>query len=297
MNKYHVYADATADIPKELQKRYHIDILPIPVTVGDQSYMSGAELENELFYQMLEDAEALPVTSQITPYVFEELYRNEMEAGMEELFIFLINSKGSATYNNAVAMRDAFCEEHPDAKLKIRLFDGASYSAGYGYPAVMTAQKLEMGMSADEAEAYARELLAGQCIYFGLYTLKYAGKSGRIPSAAVFVGEAQGIKPIMKIRKHAITTVGKARGEKKLIKEIVKMVVSDMEPQTPYQVIYGSDEMVLQELVAEMEKKLGYPPQYKFRIGPAIAINAGPKVVGVSFRKCKKKHKKEEAKQ
>lgn len=297
MHEYHIYADATADIPNELQKRYHIDILPIPVTVGEQSYMSGAELDNEAFYQILEQAESLPVTSQITPYVFEELYQKELDAGTKHLFIFLINSKGSATYNNAVAMREAFCQEHPEAKMEIHLFDGASYSVGYGYPAVMTAQKLEMGMSPAEADAYARELLASQCIYFGLYTLKYAGKSGRIPGAAVFVGEALGIKPIMKIRKHAITTVGKARGEKKLVKEIVKMVAADMDSQTPYQVVYGSDEKALEEMVTEMEKKVGYPPQYVFRIGPAVAINAGPKVVGVAFSKSKKKHKKEQDKQ
>ena len=295
MRKYHVYADATADIPKELQKRYHIDVLPIAVTIGDQTYMSGTELENAEFYTMLEAAESLPVTSQITPYTFEELYRQELAAGTQELFIFLINAKGSATYNNAVFARQYFLEEHADIDMNIRLFDGGSYSVGFGYPAVMTAQKLEMGMKYDEAESYARDQLSNQCIYFGLYTLKYAGKSGRIPGAAVFVGEALGIKPIMKVWDHAITTESKARGEKKLVKEIVKMVLSDMEPQTPYQVAWGSDETALQEMLAEMEKKVGYPPQYVFRIGPAIAINAGPRAVGVCFRMRKKKKQKEQA--
>lgn len=291
MLKYRVYADATADIPKDVQKRFKIGMLPIPVTIGDRSFMSGEELENEEFYTMLEEADTLPVTSQITPYVFEELFQKEYDEGTEELFLFLINAKGSATYNNAVAMKEAFFEEHPGAKMQIRLFDGASYSAGYGYPAIITSQMLEMGMSAEEAEDYARQLIASQCIYFGLYTLKYAGKSGRIPGAAVFVGEALGIKPIMKIRDHAITTESKARGEKKLVKEIVKMVASDMKPKTPYQVVYGSDENALQEMLAEMEKKVGYPPQYVFRIGPAIAINAGPRVIGVSFCMNPKKDK------
>ncbi|MBE5814092.1 MAG: DegV family protein [Clostridiales bacterium] len=291
MLKYCVYADATADIPKDVQKRFKIGMLPIPVTIGDRSFMSGEELENEEFYTMLEESDTLPVTSQITPYVFEELFQKEYDAGTEELFLFLINAKGSATYNNAIAMKETFFEEHPGAKMQIRLFDGASYSAGYGYPAIITSQMLEMGMSADEAEAYARQLIASQCIYFGLYTLKYAGKSGRIPGAAVFVGEALGIKPIMKIRDHAITTESKARGEKKLVKEIVKMVASDMKPKTPYQVIYGSDENALAEMLAEMEKKVGYPPQYVFRIGPAIAINAGPKVIGVTFCMNPKKEK------
>lgn len=295
---YKVYADAAADVPRELRERYHIHVLPIAVTMGEQTYQSGVELENEDFYSMLEQFEGMPVTSQVTPYAFEELFEKEFADGTQELLLFLINAKGSATYNNAVATRERFFTDHPDAKrqMRIHLFDGASYSFGYGYSAVLAAQKLEMGMNADEVVALANEQLQKQRIYFGLYTLKYAGKSGRIPSAAVFVGEALGIKPIMQVWDHAITTVGKARGDKKLVKEIVKMTLEDMEPNTPYCIGYGSDPAVMEELLAEMTKKVGYPPVYTFRIGPAIAINAGPKVVGVAFDVSQKKLGKEEKK-
>ncbi|MBE5802499.1 MAG: DegV family protein [Clostridiales bacterium] len=295
MHSYKVYVDATADIPKDLQERFRIGVLPIPVTIGDQSFMSGTELDNVTFFQMMDEFSGIPVTSQITPYVFEELYQKEYQAGRKNLLLFLINSRGSATYNNAVAAREAFYAENEGARdqMNIHLFDGASYSAGYGYPAIIAAQKLEMGIPVDEVLRLTEKLLTKQCIYFGLYSLKYAGKSGRIPSAAVFVGEALGIKPIMKLWDHAITTEGKARGDKKLVREIVKMVSSDMEPKTPYHVLYGSDETARDEMIDEMEKKIGYPPQYCFQIGPAIAINAGHKAVGVCFQMKHKKKTKE----
>lgn len=298
MKKYKIYADATADIPQELQKRYHINILPIPVAIGEQSYMSGLEISNDEFYQMMEAHEGIPVTSQITPYEFEQLYQRELAEGTKELLVFLLNSKGSATYGNAVAMRDAFYEQNPDAKqqMNIHLFDGASYSVGYGYTVVITAQRLEMGVDINEALHAAQAQLDKQCLYFGMYSLKYAGKSGRIPSAAVFVGEALGIKPIMRLGDHAIVTAGKARGEKKLIKEIVKMVTADMQPHTPYCLVYGNDETVRDEMSAEMTQKVGYPPVYTFQIGPAVAANAGPRIVGVSFElKAKKLQKADKA--
>lgn len=298
MLKYKVYADAAADIPKEILQRYRIETLPIPVTVGDQSFQSGIDLDNNEFYAMLESYDGLPVTSQVTPYVFEEVFQKELKDGTEALFVFLINAKGSATYNNAVATRERFYAENHGAseQMRIYLFDGASYAAGYGYSAMLAAQKLEMGMDPDEAAELAEQQLKKQRIYFGLYTLRYAGKSGRIPSAAVFVGEALGIKPIMRIWDHKITTAGKARGDKKLIKEIVKMTLEDMEPNTPYVVGYGSDKQVCDELCAEMIKKVGYPPVYTFQIGPAIAINSGPKVVGTVFETSQKKMDKEEKK-
>jgi len=296
MLKYKVYADAAADIPVDLQRRYRIGMLPIPVAVGNQTFQSGIDLQNQDFYPMLESCEGMPTTSQVTPYAFEELFEKELQEDTRELLIFLINAKGSATYNNAVATRDRFyaSNEHAKEQMHIHLFDGGSYSFGYGFSAVLAAQKLEMGMDVSEVVELVRQQLKKQRIYFGLYTLRYAGKSGRIPSAAVFVGEALGIKPIMQVWDHEIATVGKARGDKKLIKEIVRMTLDDMEPNTPYCIGYGSDAEVRDELAEEMTRKVGYPPVYVFQIGPAIAINAGPKVVGTLFEMNKKKREKEE---
>lgn len=293
---YKIYADAAADIPPELRERYHIHVLPIAVTLGEKTFQSGLEITNDEFYAMMEKYDGIPVTSQITPYAFEELFQSELAAGTRDLIVLLINAKGSATYSNAVTTRERFYAENEGSaeKLRIHLFDGASYSGGYGYAAILAAQKLEMGASIEDVLELIQRQLKKQRVYFGLYSLKYAGKSGRIPSAAVFVGEALGIKPIMQVWDHAITTVGKARGEKKLIKELVKMVDDDMEPNTPYSLVYGSDTTVRDELAEELSKKVGYPPLYQFQIGAAIAINAGPRVVGAIFETAKKKLSKEE---
>ena len=81
----------------------------------------------------------------------------------------------------------------------------------------MAAKMAQEGRSVEEINAYLEESIARRRIYFGIYNLKYAGKSGRIPSAAAFIGDKIGIKPIMKIWDHEITTAGKCRGERKMI--------------------------------------------------------------------------------
>ena len=87
-----------------------------------------------------------------------------------------------------------------------------------------------------------------------IYDLKYAGKSGRIPSAAAFVGDKLGIKPIMKIWDHEILTAAKCRGEKKLVAKICHLVLEDMEPGTPYQIIYGDNPLPRDEMTEMMVK-------------------------------------------
>ena len=109
-------------------------------------------------------------------------------------------------------------------------------------------------------------------------------KSGRIPSAAAFVGEVMGLRPIMRIHDHAIVTETKVRGDKAIVPKILDLTVKEMIPQTPYCIVYGNDESVRDEMAQAMTKKVGYPPAECFQIGAAIAINAGPKVTGVIFK-------------
>lgn len=176
-------------------------------------------------------------------------------------------------------------EEHPECEGKMHIYshDGGSYSAGYGELAVMAGKMAQEGSSVEEINAYLEEKIAHRRIYFGIYNLKYAGKSGRIPSAAAFIGDKIGIKPIMKIWDHEITTAGKCRGEKKVVSKICDMAIADMEPGSAYQIEYGDDDKIKEEMAQKMTEKLGYGPSSYYQIGAEIAANAGPRVVGVAF--------------
>lgn len=221
----------------------------------------------------------------MTPFQFQEIIEEEVEQGHSELIFLLINSQGSATYSNAVLARDTYFDEHPEqvGQVKISVLDSRGYSSLYGYLVVEAAKMAQAGESLETVEAYLSQALEKRMIYFGIYSLKYAGKSGRIPSAAAFLGDKLGLKPVMKIFDHEITTAAKARGEQRLISSLVELVARDIAPGTPYQLIYGSVVEDLEKLRLAMTQKLGYGPTGVYQIGAAIAANAGPRAVGVSF--------------
>lgn len=286
MEKIRIITDSASDISFEDEKTYNIGMLNFDVVIGDRSYVSRVDFDNEGFYQLMKEHDDLPKTSQVTPYRFQELYLEEAEAGYTDLILILINSKGSATHGNAVMAKDMFFEEYPEYQDKVRItvYDGIGYSAQYGYPAVTAARMAAEGSSAQEIRAYLDEELISRQIYFGIYSLKYAGKSGRIPSAAAFIGDKLNLKPVMKICDNAITTAAKVRGEAKLVEKVASMAAKDMKPGTPYQVIYGNRTEDRDEIAAVMTKKVGYAPDASYQIGAAVAANAGPRVCGVSFR-------------
>lgn len=285
MEKIRLITDSASDISYEDEKEYGIRVLPFQVVLGDKSYTSRVDFNNEEFYELMGQYEEIPKTSQITPFAFQEIYLEEVKAGYTELILVLINSKGSATFGNAVMAKDLFFEEYPEyAKtVRIHVYDGQGYSALYGYPVVEAGRMLKAGKSAQEINAYLEQTLESRRIYFGMYTLQYAGKSGRIPSAAAFIGDRLNLKPIMRISDREITTAAKVRGEAKMMQKVAAMALSDMEPGTPYQVIYGSDLSCREEMEQLMIQKVGYAPDAYYQIGAAVAANAGPKVTGIAF--------------
>ena len=290
MPKIKIMTDSASDITYEQEKEYDIKVMNFKLAVGDKSYVSREDFDNEKFYEILDKFDGIPVTSQITIFEYTEQFEKYYSEGYTDIINVTINANGSATFSNAVLAAEQFYEEHPDAKDKFHIYniDSANYTGAYGYPICQAAVKIQKGATAKEAVDFINDWISKVVIYFAPYSLKYAKKSGRIPSAAAFVGEVLGLKPIMRICEGEIKTADKVRGDKAVVPKIEQLTMEEIIPQTPYCIVYGSDESVKDDMVKAMTKRLGYPPDDCFQIGAAISINAGTKVTGVIFKSKKR---------
>ena len=289
MSKIQIMTDSASDISCADEQKYSISVIPFPITLGEQTYISRVDFDNEQFFGLMAQYDDIPKTAQITPFQFQEIYLQQAQAGVTDLVLVLINSKGSATYGNSIQAIELFYEEHPEYRdvLHIHSFDGMGYNALYGSPVVHAAQMCADGAPLEAILQYLTEILPRRQVYFGIYELKYAAKSGRIPTAAAFLGTALNLKPVMKIFDNGITTAAKCRGERRLVEKVAQMSIADMEPGSPYELIYGSDKDALEELRGLMVQQLGYEPAAAYQIGAAVAANAGPRVAGVAFTRKK----------
>ncbi len=287
MSKIQIMTDSASDISTADEREYSIEVIPFPITLGDRTYLSRVDFSNEEFFSLMAQHDEIPKTAQITPFQFQEIYLRQAQAGVTDLILVLINSKASSTYDNSVQAIDLFYEDHPEyrERFHVHSFDGMGYSVLYGSPVVHAAKMCAEGASLEEILKYLADILPRREVYFGIYDLRYAAKSGRIPSAAAFVGTALNLKPVMKIFDRSITTAAKCRGERKLVEKVVEMSVADMEPGAPYEIAYGNDAACLEELRRLIVPRLGYEPAAVYQIGAAVAANSGPRVVGVAFTK------------
>ena len=156
MAKIKFLTDSASDITEELEKKLDIQIMNFKVAMGDDSYTSRVDFDNEKFYKMLDDFDGIPVTSQITAFEYQETFEKLYSEGYTDVINTTINSKGSATYNNAVMAAEEFYSAHPEAKGKFTIYniDGESYTGAYGYAVVQGAMKAAKDVPAADIVAF-----------------------------------------------------------------------------------------------------------------------------------------------
>ena len=96
-----ILTDTASDFDLEEASRLGITLLPMEITIGDQSYRDRYDLSPDRFYEMLIESSDLPHTSQINSYTFEQEFEKIHEAG-DSAVVILMSSKLSGTYQNAV---------------------------------------------------------------------------------------------------------------------------------------------------------------------------------------------------
>ena len=169
--------------------------------------------------------------------------------------------------------------------MKIHLVDGRNYTATYGYAVVEAAKMLARGASVPEIIDYMEDWVRHAGLYFVPMTLKYVKRSGRVSAAAAFAGELLGLKPFCRICNCQSSVIQKIRGEQNIIPKMVEVVKADIQPHSPYIVMYGADKKIAEDLGAALTKALGYPPEGYWNIGAAICCNAGPRSFGFVIKR------------
>lgn len=281
MSKIKIMTDSACDIPKEREQELGIRILNFPLTVDGEGYREREDFTEEEFYEILLNCRKVPTTAQITQTEFLDAYNEYYEQGYTDLIYVSINAKGSNTYNSALLAKQRFEEKHPDAKFAIHVIDSKTYTIAYGYPVMEAAIKAEKGCPVEEILAYLEDWFDSVEIYFAPYSLDFVKKSGRVSVAAAFVGELMGLRPIINFNGGDPQIVTKVRGDKNVIPGLIRLASSAMVPQTPHMIIGGCLPERTEEITKEFTKQAGYPGVGVFKAGAAIAINAGPKIVGI----------------
>lgn len=286
MPKIKFLTDSASDIPSGARKGLDIEVLPFTIISGDKEYKDGVNFSRQEFFKFLLSKPNIPTHSQLTVFDFCECYERLWTGGYTDVIYTSINSKASATWQNAVTATEEFYKDHPEAKaeFQIHVVDSMTYTMAYGWGVVQAARMAKAGVSAEICAAAIKDWCEHSRILFTPMDLKFAKKSGRVSAAAAFLGDALGLHPIMTFEDGESKVLTKVRGDKNVVPTMIKMCQNGMEENSPYLCIYGCNRDMNKILRHQFSESMKTKPALEYAVGGVIAINAGPNLVGVVYR-------------
>ncbi len=272
--------DSAADISQSEAHELGIEMLPMTIQFGMETYRDGVDLSGRMFFEKLIESDELPKTSQINRYQFEERF-SEMTADGSEVVAITVSSKLSGTYASAIQAAKRF-------EGKVWVVDSLNACIG---ERLLVEQALRLARAGLSADACASRLEADKRrvkVMALLDTLEYLLKGGRISAAAAVSGTVLHIKPVVEVIDGEVKLVGKAIGSRKgnnLLKQLIQRS-GGINFSMPYATAYSGleDSMLQKYLVDSREIWSGSTESVpSYRIGSTIGTHVGPGAIAVAF--------------
>ena len=217
---WNIVADNSCDLKaSDIQsQQLHFEVVPLKIIIGEDEYIDDGNLS---IPQLLQDMDACK-TGSSTACPSPEDFKRAFETADCTVCV-TISGQLSGTYNAALLGRSMVLEEYPDKQICIIDSKGAS---GMLALIVLRAQQLiEAGKSFEEVSAALREDQASLRVVFTHSNFGNLIKAGRMSPFIGSVLTGLGIHVIADATPQGtIHVAGKAKGENKTIKHIVRMM-------------------------------------------------------------------------
>ncbi|MDO4721261.1 MAG: DegV family protein [Peptostreptococcaceae bacterium] len=220
MNKIKIVADSLCDISAEYAKEHDIDIVPLSIIFGEESYKDGVDLSKKQFYEKLTTGKVMPKTSQVNPAEFEEAFSRYPD---REILYIGASSKASGTYQSGVIAKEM--RERED----IHTFDTMALSMGAGLMVAEAAKMAEMGSGIAEILSQLEHMKVKMQTIFTVDTLEFLERGGRISKAKSVIGTMLSIKPILTVEGGLVVPMDSVRGRKKVNDKVLSLIRRDKE--------------------------------------------------------------------
>lgn len=270
-----IIVDSGSSIKVEEKDQYGVDILPISLQMGDESFLDGVNLSTEEFYRRLKDSSQFPKTSLPSLEETQKLVDFYTNQG-DEVLIITISSEISGTYQ---AIKMLFNEYN-----NVTVFDSRLAVGGIRF-LVAEANKYKHE-TMETVIQKLNQLLPRIMIAAVPETLDYLLAGGRLSKSSWMVGKLLSINPIITFINGKVAVLTKKRGIKQSKKTLVEMVKQDRADKS-YGIIaaYTYNKANVDDLIQIL------PDDYKNAISvyddlcSSIACHWGPNAFGFIYVK------------
>ena len=224
MRKIAIMTDSNSGITQKEGQELGITVLPMPFTIGNQTYFEDINLTQNEFYQKLAD-DADIVTSQPIVGDILDVWHRLLEE-YDEIVHIPMSSGLSGSCTTAMMLAEDF-----DGKVEV--VNNQRISVTQRQSVMDAIYFAKNGKSAKEIKETLEATKFDTSIYIMVDTLKYLKKGGRITPAAAAIGTILNLKPVLQIQGEKLDAFAKARNVKQAKRLMMDAMKKDMETRFP----------------------------------------------------------------
>ncbi len=282
---YKIITDAAVDFADYYWDETEAHVIPMNYDLDgeEELFIPGKDHSvKEAFYDKLLD-KSVASTTQITPFQFEEVFRQYLDQGLDVIYV-AFSASLSSTYESSLVAKNNLEEEYPDRK--IVCVDSQCCTGGLGLMVQEMEENKAQGMTIEENKAYCEEEGQKFAHYFIVSDLMYLARGGRLSTLAGIAGTALRMKPLLLMdHEGKLKTFKKARGFKGALRELCKIFdeFQDEETTKKFWITYTSNREIA-EYMEECVRDIGFKGEVELiPMSPIIGCHIGPDFVGTFY--------------
>lgn len=271
-----IITDSTSEITPAKAKELNIEIVPMIINFENQTFLDGVTITNKEFYERLRTSNKLPKTSLINSETFAASF--DKYSDKDDVIGIFVSSELSGSYQSSLIAKENFPNK------KIHLIDSMQVSFGLAALVLYAIRLRDEGKKAKEIVELIEEAKKRLVVFAIIDDLKYLKLGGRLSSSSFFIGSLIKLKPIIRVKDGKVQPVHKTLGTHLAFSWLVEQYKSfDVDETKPRLFGHSDDEEGLSKFMDYVKKKIDFPIELVFPIGPTVGVHAGPGAVGFAF--------------
>lgn len=279
MKKYIITTESGSDLSQEIIERYNIQVIPMHVTMGDQTYPDGS-FDVQKVFDYYEETGNPPKTSGSTPHDNSEVFKRIFAKHPEASIIHIGYSAVTTVSFNAANIAAQDFEN-------VYLVDSKHVSIGAAAIVKATAQFIEDNpdISPEAIISFVEEIRERTHMVFLPKTLLYLKAGGRVSNLAFYGANLLKIQPSIKLENGYLVSGEKYRGSfdsclKKMVNNFFKSY--NIDPDTVLLVGAPGIEENQKEMIYDLLREKGVQEARWMTAGSVISSHGGPGAIGIT---------------
>lgn len=268
-----IVTDSTADVPAEWRDRYGIEVVPLKVLFGKETFRDGVDITNDEFFSRLGSATSLPTTSAPSPGEFADVYKG-LARDYQGCISIHIGAQLSATAEAArvgAGSAEGF---------RVEVIDSETVSM----PIAFLCRAAAECRTLDEAAAAVKQRVPKGRVLALLDTLRYLEMGGRLSRAQAMIGTMLDVKPLLLVKDKEIKAVERVRTRARAIDRMMEFFKTEL-PVEYVSVMHATAGEEARKIADDLRGALPDQEIAIGQIGCVLGTHTGPRALGITYLK------------